>query len=65
MTYQDAQYEFARYGFTSTPITEVEFEHCVSRGADLDDIYGIGCDIAAGFDLIEFLDMYLPIEVVE
>lgn len=46
------QQVFAFYGFTACPLTDAEILACLGDYSD-DEIYSIGCDVAAGFSLIE------------
>lgn len=56
-TVTDALRAFAFYGFTDSPLSCAEIERCIAAGLDLDDIYSIGCDCAAGYRFGESLDL--------
>jgi hypothetical protein len=45
--------KFAQYGFTETPIPDSYIIRLYAMGADLDKAYGVGCDVAAGFEFME------------
>ena len=42
--------DFAYYGFIECPLTDEELAHLYRENIHLDIAYGIGCDVAAGFD---------------
>lgn len=48
MTYAEFQSYMAHWGFTSTPITEDQYNICVRDGLDINAIYGVACDVNAG-----------------
>lgn len=56
-TVNDALRAFAFYGFTDSPLSCAEIERCIAVGLDLEDIYSIGCDCAAGYRFEESLDL--------
>jgi hypothetical protein len=43
------QQEFAKYGFTTCPLTEVQMGTLYSRAVDMDIAYEIGCDVNSGY----------------
>jgi hypothetical protein len=45
--------DFARYGFVSTPLTDAQLTALYKQNIKLDQAYGIGCDVAAGFSFEE------------
>jgi hypothetical protein len=47
MTYEAYQQYMARYGFTSSPLTEQQFQHCLDNKVEW---YGASCDVNAGVD---------------
>lgn len=50
MSYTDYQQQCAFYGFTTTPLTEEEFDRALAAvGAD--EVYSVGLDVEAGFEL--------------
>jgi len=53
MTYAEYQRQCASFGFIETPLTWKEFCWLCDNGFEPDSIYRIGCDVAAGFDLVE------------
>ena len=50
MTYAEFQQYCARFGFTETPITEDQFDHCVDAGLSEDGIYAVACDVLADIE---------------
>lgn len=51
-SYAEYQRMCAFYGFVGTPLTEDEYARAmVFTGNDIDEVYAIGCDVAAGFEL--------------
>jgi len=44
--------EFARMGFTFSPLTHDQIGNLYKAGVKVEDVYGLGCDVAAGFDLV-------------
>ena len=49
MTYYTFQQLCARYGFVETPLTETQFSAALAVTTDRDELYGLACDVAAGF----------------
>ena len=45
-----AKRAFARYGFTSCPLSDNQLRQCRAAGVDA---YSVGCDVAAGFTFRE------------
>jgi len=39
---------FAKYGFTSSPLTKKHIALLIARGFDNESIYSIGCDVNSG-----------------
>jgi hypothetical protein len=58
MTVTDVIRMFAKFGFTDTPLTCAQIEDCIRMGFDEDMIYGLGCDLAAGWRYNEVIDAY-------
>ena len=56
MTITDIIREFAKWGFTETPLTVAQMEECIRIGLTMDDIYSIGCDMSNGYSYNEALD---------
>lgn len=50
MKYSEFQQYCARFGFIETPITEEQFDHCVSLGLSDQGIYGVACDVLADIE---------------
>jgi hypothetical protein len=50
MDYQEFQSYCARMGFTDTPITRDQFDHCVEAGLSDEGIYGVACDVSADIE---------------
>lgn len=44
------QRDFARLGFTSCPLTAEQITTLYKDNIKLEQAYGIGCDVANGFD---------------
>ena len=59
MTITDIIREFAKWGFTETPLTVAQMEECIRIGLTMDDIYSIGCDMSNGYSYNEALDAVL------
>ncbi len=55
MIYAEFRHMVARYGFTECHVTETGFGELTQLGFTPDDIYGVQCDIAAGFTQAESL----------
>jgi len=55
MNYENFQRQCARYGFTSTPLTRLQYKVVIVSGLNDADAYNIGCDVAAGFSFMESL----------
>jgi len=53
--YENFQRECARYGFTSTPLTRVQYKCVIVSGLNDADAYNIACDVAAGFSFMDSL----------
>ena len=53
---EQAQREFARFGFIGSPLTTAQLAQLYNQNIKLDEAYAIGCDVAAG---IEFGDAVL------
>lgn len=51
-----AQRDFAKHGFIGCPLTEGQLTHLYKLNIKLDLVYGIGCDVAAGFSFEEALE---------
>ncbi len=51
--------EFAKFGFTKTPLTVAEIEGALAQGLDAGDIYLLACDVASGFDYADTVKLYL------
>ena len=64
MTITDVIRNFAKYGFTETPLTVAQIEHCIESGFDEDMIYNLGCDMAAGWRFNEVIGAYY-MDIVE
>ena len=45
-----AKREFASVGFIGCPLTDEQLVSLYKRNVKLEEVYGIGCDVAAGFD---------------
>jgi len=58
MTITDIIREFAKFGFTDTPLSIAEMEHVIKRGWPMDTIYGLGCDLANGWRMNEVYHLY-------
>jgi hypothetical protein len=43
------QRDFARNGFTASPLTVAQIVHCWRSGLDHDRCYGVGCDVNSGY----------------
>ena len=56
MTPTDIIREFAKYGFTDTPLTVSEMDQCIAMDFTIDMVYGIGCDVAAGYRFEDLLE---------
>ena len=41
--------DFAKYGFVVCPLTDEEITTLYNNNVKLDEAYGIGCDVHAGF----------------
>ena len=41
--------EFARYGFTRSPLTTSQIVHCWRAGLDFERCHGVGCDVNSGY----------------
>lgn len=52
-----AKRDFARFGFTETPLTDEQLTTLYRNNIKLDDAYGIGCDVAAGYGFAESIAM--------
>ena len=48
-----AKRDFARYGFIAPPLTDEQLAALYRKNIKLDHVYGIGCDVNAGFTLEE------------
>ena len=59
MTITDIIREFAKFGFTDTPLSIAQMENLIRLKVSMDDIYGVGCDMAAGYSYDESLDLAL------
>ena len=46
------QRDFARYGFISCPLSDEQITRLYRSNIKLEQAYGIGCDVAAGFDFV-------------
>jgi hypothetical protein len=53
MTYQEYQYECAKWGHIDSPLTWKEFEWLVSNGFDYSEILAISDDVAGGYEIAE------------
>ena len=47
----EARGKFGFYGFTVSPLTRREIARLIIRGKTQEEIYSIGCDLAAGFSM--------------
>ncbi len=47
MDYEAYQQYMARYGFTSSPLIQEQFQYCRDHKVDW---YGVSCDVNAGVD---------------
>lgn len=56
---EDCQAMFARYGFTFCPLSAQDLAVCFEAKASLDDLYSIGCDVAAGYSLAQAMEVVL------
>lgn len=45
--------DFAKFGFIECPLTDEEIAHLYRENIHIDIAYGIGCDVAAGFEFFE------------
>ena len=43
------QKEFAKYGFTACPLTDVQLVTLYKHSIKLDEAYTIGCDVNSGY----------------
>ena len=59
MTVADIQQMFAKYGFTETPLTVEEIKYCFEKGFEEEEIFWLGCDLAAGYQWHEAIYLYL------
>jgi hypothetical protein len=50
------QRDFAQYGFIGCPLTEDQMTQLYKLNIKLDQAYGVGCDVAAGFSFEEALE---------
>lgn len=48
--------EFAKFGFIECPLTDEELAHLYQQNIKLEQAYGIGCDVAAGFEFFEAME---------
>ena len=58
MTITDIIREFAKFGFTDTPLSICEMDQCIAWGFTMDMIYGLGCNMASGWRFNEVIDLY-------
>jgi hypothetical protein len=49
------QREFARYGFTTCPLTKGQIATLYKNNVKLEEAYGVGCDVHCGFSFDEAL----------
>jgi hypothetical protein len=56
--YNDFQQRLAALGFTSTPITEAEYNRLIALGFDDDAAEDIAADVASGWTLEDALQAY-------
>ena len=52
---------FARYGFLRCPLSDRMIRHCVSAGLTLDQVYGVGCDVYAGWSFRESFEAAMEV----
>jgi len=53
--FNDFQARLASLGFTSTPITETQYDLLLAAGYEDDEIESVASDVAAGFSIEEAL----------
>ena len=58
MTVAQIQQMFAKYGFTETPLTVAEIEQCFKADFKEEEIFWLGCDLAAGHEWDEVIHLY-------
>ena len=53
--FEEYQRLFAKYGFTECPLSETDILYIELKyeNVTMDQIYGVGCDVAAGVSLKE------------
>lgn len=56
------QKDCAFYGFTATPLDETETELCRISGLNLEQAYGVACDVNAGIPFVTALAAALDVE---
>lgn len=49
--------KFAKFNFTETPLSDSEIIRLFAMGADLDKAYGVGYDLASGFEFMEAVNV--------
>ena len=58
MTVAQIQQMFAKYGFVNTPLTVAEIEQCFKADFEEEEIFWLGCDLAAGYEWDEVIHLY-------
>lgn len=64
MTYAEFQTYMAKYGFVACPITESQYNICIRDGLDINDIYGVACDVNAGLRFSKALAINMRVEPI-
>ncbi len=59
---KEIQTEFAKWGHVGCPLTMRDIEVCWRHRFGIEDIYGIGCDVAAGYSIEDVLPFYFKRE---
>ena len=64
-TIEQYKKEFARYGFAAPPLRDSQMYRLARGGIDVNTVYSIGCDVAAGFTFAEAILADLETTITE